>query len=288
MQLRNVRMKMPLLRIAASAAILAGLVVSCGDNIVDPELPHLAKQFTPPSFYTTWWEMTKSCSGASGSLDEVTWYEVPAGVPLELDGKPVSAYWSAGSNRIVVSSDVREDGQVIRHEMLHALLRDKGHFRGDFLERCAGYVTCTSQCVSDAGPPPAVGASVPRVSAASLEVTMSIAPTPLFSAVNGGYFNVTVRARNPASNQVVAELPSQGSAQISFSYFILGPNGEAGFVEVLDPGAAIFAAGETKVHVFDFFVGNEGTRHGRIYPGLYTIRGSYGGNSAPDQSLQTH
>ena len=72
---------------------------SCADNIVDPKLPQGATSFTAPAVYTTWWEMTKACSGRSGSLAAISWYKVPAGLPLELDGQSVSAYWSAGSNQ---------------------------------------------------------------------------------------------------------------------------------------------------------------------------------------------
>src|SRR5688500_9835448 len=116
------QMKNPLVRIAAPLIALTWFLAACGDNVVDPRLPAGAVQFTPPTCYSTWWEMTKSCSGRSGSLDDVTWYQVPAGVSLELDGESVSAYWSAASNRIVISASVRDDGHVIRHEMLHALL----------------------------------------------------------------------------------------------------------------------------------------------------------------------
>ncbi len=276
-----------ILSLLLGLAAVAGSILSCGDIIVDPKLPPGATQFTPPTVFATWWEMTEVCSGRTGSLDAVSWYKAPANF-FVIDGRQVSAYWSAGSNQIVVSESVARNGHVVRHEMLHALLRSKGHARDDFLERCAGRVACTTQCVEDAGPAPEVPTSVPRVHASMMEVTMEITPIPVRSWVNDGYFAVTIRARNPAPNPVLVELPSQGTSQISYSYFIMGPNSESGVVPALDNSVASFAAGETKVHVFDFFADNQGTRQGHIYPGQYVIRGTYGGYSAPDLGFQAH
>lgn len=282
-------MKKPSLRIAAVSMALLGFLAACGDNIVDPRLPPGAKAFTPPSFYSTWWEMTKACSGRSGSLSDVKWYVVPSGVQLELDGESANAYWSAGSNQIVLSELVVDDGQVVRHEMLHALLGKQGHSRRDFLEICAGYVACTSKCVEDAGPAPVVPANVPRVAPSALEVTMTISPNPLFGGVNAGYFTVLVRARNPAGTPVFVVLPgSSDPLPVSFVAQLLGPASELESTFVRDAAATSFAAGEVKVHAFDFFVDDDGDRRRHIFPGLYTVRGSYGGQRAPDQALQTH
>lgn len=269
------------------SAALGGSVLSCGDSLVDPRLPFGAKPFTPPSFYADWWEMTKACSGRSGSLSDVTWYTVPQGTPLELDGQYVSAYWSAASNQIVLSESVRDNGQVIRHEMLHALLRAKGHARAEFLERCGGVVTCGSQCVEDAGPAPEVPASVPRVEPSAIEVTVDIAPVPIRSWLNEGYFAITVRARNPAPHPVFVDLPVTAGMRTSFRYQIFGPNAEADGVTVRDNAVMSFAAGETKLHVFDFLVG-DGNRHGYVFPGQYTMLGGYGTQSSPYYSFQVH
>lgn len=286
MQLLESRMKKPSLRIAAGGMALLGFLAACGDNLVDPKLPPGAKRYAPPAVYAKWWDMTQACSGRSGSLDAVTWYEVPAGVPLHSDGKPVSAYWSAGGNQIVVSASVAMVGQVIRHEMLHALLRTKGHSRADFLERCAGRVICSSQCVQDAGPAAAVPASVPRVGPSAMQVTVLADPVNPYSDVNNGYFSMIVRVRNPAPEPVFVVLPEPITVggPLSFSYRLSGVGGEAVDLLALDAGVATFAAGEIKEHVFDFFIGN-GSLTGHVYTGLYIFSGAYGGHSAPDYSL---
>jgi len=275
-------------RLAVWSMALAA-VASCADNIVDPKLPQGAPPFTAPALYTTWWDMTKACSGRSGSLAAISWYKVPAGVPLELDGQSVSAYWSAGSNQIVVSAAVTEDGPIIRHEMLHALLGSKGHPRGEFLGSCAGYVTCSSKCAEDAGPAPVIPTSVPRVSPTELIVTAEIAPVTNLRIVEGSYFAITVRARNPHTYAVVAALPTSAvvpDARISFSYTINGVGGESAQIYALDGSASTFAAGETKAHVFDFFVG-DGFRQGRVFTGPYTATVGYGGHFAPILSFTT-
>lgn len=266
----------------AAAVALAALLTACGDTIVDPKLPAGAVQFTPPSYFTTWWDMTKACSGRSGSLNDITWYVVPAGVPLELDDELVSAYWSAASNRIVLSAAVQDNGQVVRHEMLHALLASKGHSRQDYLEDCGGYVSCSSKCVADAGPAPIVPASVPRVSPTALEVGMTIAPNVIRSWENAGYFAVTVQARNPAAHPVLVVLPSP----VSFLYQFVGPSGEVGSVPVLDEGVQSFAAGETKVHVFDFFDDFQGALPGHLFPGNYGLTTGFAGHTTPVRSVQ--
>jgi hypothetical protein len=172
--------------------------------------------------------------------------------------------------------------------MLHSLLGSKGHSRRDFLEDCLGYVTCTPQCVADAGPAPVVPASVPRVAPAALEVTIAIAPNIVRSSVNHGYFTLTVRARNPAGNPVFVVLPTPDLADkpVSFSYQVFGPHGETDFVFMLDEGVASFAAGETKIHVFDLFADNNGMLRGHLFPGQYTVAAGYGLQMTPSQFLQ--
>lgn len=285
MKLQEVSVKKPVLRIAALSLTLVAFPASCGDNIVDPKLPAGAVQFTPPAHYATWWEMTKSCSGRSGSMESVTWYQIPADL-FVLDGKSVSAYWSAGSNQIVLSSGVLDDGQVVRHEMLHALLGEKGHSREDFLQNCAGYVTCTTGCVTDAGPAPQVPSTVPRVSASALEVTMQITRNPPIGI--GGIYTIKISARNPAPNTVFVNLPTIMQSEISFAYAITGPFGKSDRVIVHDFSSATFAAGETKVHVFELFADNQGTLPRHIFAGQYTATGAFGGHSAPSQFLQVH
>ena len=104
----------------------------------------------------------------------------------------------------------------------------------------------------------------------------------------GGIYTIKVSARNPAPQTIFVNLPTFGQSEISFAYFITGPFGKTDRVIVHDSSSATFAAGETKVHVFELFADNQGTLPRHIYAGQYTVTGSFGGHAAPSQSLQVH
>ena len=104
---------------------------ACEHMIVDPAFPPTSVAFTPPPVYARWWDMTQSCSGITGSLAAVSWLVVPGTSDFQFKGQTVSGYWTAGSNSIVIADSVQLDGSVIRHEMLHALIKGSGHPRSD-------------------------------------------------------------------------------------------------------------------------------------------------------------
>ena len=74
----------------------------------------------------------------------------------------------AGALTVLAGTDTIE-GSVVRHEMLHALVRAKGHPRAQFLQRCGGIVACGPDCVHDAGPAAAPAAGTPVVRAMALK-----------------------------------------------------------------------------------------------------------------------
>ena len=262
--------------------LLAGLsmvVAGACREIVDPPLPDGTTPFTPPSYYTTWWAMTTACSGVTGNLADIHWYVVPSGTSLILDGAQLSGYWSEASNRIVLRDDARSDGAVVRHEMLHALIRVGGHPRNYFVDRCGGTVDCVTACLTDAGPAPTLPASTPRVPPDSFDIAVLVSDTTSAS-VNGGYLSVTVTATNRASHPVIASLPSSGDAlgdQIAFGFILesgtgRGSSGSVIFDQVVTASEAVsFAAGETKRQVFDLFATGS-----NLAAGGYRATGSFG------------
>src|SRR5688500_4303804 len=135
------------------SAVAAVGLAACG-SLVDPDLPTNAEQFSPPPVYARWWAMPQACSGLSGDLAFVSWHVVPGASTVPLNGQLVDGYWSGASNRIVIAEKARLAGGKVRHEMLHALIKARGHPRGKFLADCGGVVACPVPCVSDAGPPP--------------------------------------------------------------------------------------------------------------------------------------
>jgi hypothetical protein len=263
--------------------IAAVVLATACERIVDPALPSTASSFTPPPVYTRWWGMVESCSGVSRPLADVTWFVIP-GFAFQLSGEIVTGYWTAGSNRIVLADSARFDGLVVRHEMLHALIRQDGHPRSAFLGKCAGLVSCTPECVADAGPSGTTNIGYPSVPPDSLDVSIETLPNPPTVSVDGGVFSVVVSARNPASHPVNISLPTPGGAPVPpFSYEIreLTPPGRriSGSFELADQSVTTFAAGETKRQYFDFIIGDV-FRNRTVPSGRYRFTGSYATHSA--------
>lgn len=255
-------------------SILLLITVACS-SIVDPVLDPKAVSFQPPPVYTRWWSMVESCSGLQGSLSDVSWYQVPASETVGHSGDEVAGYWAYVSNRIVLAGESLLDGLVVRHEMLHALVRQlKGHPRQYFLDRCAGLLVCGSTCVRDAGPAPSIDAAIPRVTSEVLKLFVSIEPNPPSSAVDGGVFQVVVSATNPNSYPIVVT-PSPSANNHTFFYVLTGlAGGISGSVDALDSSMRYFGAGETKRQYFDFSIaGSLGPR--RMPPGTYQLYAGY-------------
>jgi len=263
---------------------VAVFATACEHHIVDPALPSTAIAFVPPPVYAKWWATTESCSGVTGSLASVTWYVVPGVSEFQLKRETVSGYWTEASNTIVIADSSQFDGSVVRHEMLHALIRTSGHPRSAFLERCAGVVSCTSQCVADAGPAPKLSVTPPTVPADSLEIGLQLSPDPPSVGIDGGVFSLIVSVRNPTDHPVVASLTGSGGVvSAPFSYEIraaFSPGVKIqGALNLSDPSITRFAAGETKRQYFDFVIGNV-VKNRTVTNGVYRISGSYGGHSA--------
>jgi hypothetical protein len=226
--------------------------------------------------------MTESCSGIRGSLSAIDWYVVPNTTVLPGTNNELSGEWFPQRNRIVVAGAMQHAGALIRHEMLHALLRETGHRRDEFLERCGGVVDCIETCIRDAGPPPSPPEGTPTVFPDALDVAVQIEPTAPGSATFGGYFTLTVTAHNPASHDVVVVLPPSGDSGPAFSFaFALDQHGSSTFgnYRAYDAEVTHLSARETRRQVFDFHVGSDPT-NGGLPPGAYTANGSFGDSPA--------
>lgn len=205
-------------------------------------------------------------------MADVTWYQVPSSDVVQLNDQDVGGYWAPISNSIVIAGNGMFEGGFVRHEMLHALVRArKGHSRSDFLEKCAGVVTCGVDCVRDAGEFPAPGANVAQVSSDVLEVSASLIPSVPLQSVDGGFFTIVVTAKNPKPYPVVIVLNPPGWDRL-FSYNI----GELGKTETaIDPELSYFKAGETKQHYFDFNLGPTTIAPHTLSAGSYTLVAGY-------------
>jgi hypothetical protein len=253
-----------------------------------PILVDGSQRFEPPPAYQLWWEMTQECSARRGRFETVRWYLVPGAQSLTVNGQRVEGYWTS-RNTIVLAEAAMLKGPLVRHEMLHALQDAAGHPRESFLNRCGGVVVCDGQCATDAEPLPPPQPTALRVEPDGLEVDIQIRPQSPAHGTFGGFFTVTVTARNPRSDAVIVRLPETtfGEPSISFEYAMESAvAGDGRGVPALDDGVTRFAPGETKRQVFDFVLSTPGASGG-LAPGAYVFSGAYGGNWAPSPRTVT-
>jgi hypothetical protein len=136
---------------ALSLFVAACVLAACWRPRLESPLPASARPFDPPTVFGEWWAMTAECSGSSAPMASVQFYVVPGVSLFWREGSVVNGFWSRTGNRIVLAEGAVSDGEVVRHEMLHALTNDGRHTRQAFLERCAGVVACLTPCVEAAG-----------------------------------------------------------------------------------------------------------------------------------------
>jgi hypothetical protein len=257
------------------------LVIATCDSPKIP-FPTNASRFTPPSIYREWWSLTQHCSGRNGSFDAISWYILPDARTLpgthELNGA-----WFAAGNRIIISGadDGVAAGDLVRHEMLHAILKSGAHPRDVFVGRCGGVVACIEDCLTGGGPPSPPNSAARRVSSGALQVTADVVPRAPSSTTWDGYFMMLVSARNAANYPVVVQMPESGAeAQpaAGFSFDIRNARG-AGMsydMPANAPEITRFAPGERKQFVFDFHNISGPSRYD-VAPGTWTFKGAYAG-----------
>jgi hypothetical protein len=232
----------PLLLVA-----LALLGASC-HAIVDPPLPAGAVPLAPRSQYRMWWELASQCAGLSRSFDAVQWYVVPgAGSIQTSEGDLDGAYYRV-ENRIVLAERAIDTGRVVRHEMLHALLRAAdAHPATYFQRRCAGIVSCDGPCAREIDPSP-IDAAAPRVAPRALSLNLTLLPASGALHDSNGWYVAIVSVTNPRTTAVRVALPPKGVGQyLSFAYA-----DDCGSSTLLAASETIdLAPGETRAHAFD-------------------------------------
>lgn len=88
----------------------------------------------PPAVYQEWWAKTEACSGLSGDFDRVEWMVVP-GESFPCSSGDCVGHWDP-SHKIFLASDWSMHEMVVRHEMLHDLVRRSGHPSPPFGNGC--------------------------------------------------------------------------------------------------------------------------------------------------------
>ncbi len=263
--------------------MLAVLVVVCGLVACSliAGLPANAERFAPPAVYARWWAMTEACSGRSGDLGAVQWYRMP-GSQFIYRGQPAGGYTSRYTRRIALAEQGIERGPIVRHEMLHALLRRGGHPRSQFLGACASLLYCQGVCIKDAGPWHLPRQDYVVLPPESLDVASRAELLPRESD-GQRWLTLMVTVRNPRERAVVVSAPGDSVTPPTFGYDLRGPvqswrpfraGGIAGGEVATDSSTLFFQPFETKKWVFEFRVASDLSEY-HIPPGKYLIRGDY-------------
>ena len=255
----------------ATAFVLAASWAVGACDITAP-LPADAERFAPPAIYRRWWAMTEACSGRTGNFASVRWYSVP-GDEVDDGGKPATAYWQQSANRVVITVPNVDNGAVVRHEMLHALIRAPGHPRSQFLGRCASVVRF-GESVPNEGwfHPPSGYLLLPTE---SLQVAAQAQLLPR-EADGQRWLAVHVSATNPRSVPVLAEV--RGGPAVYQTFTMNGPISWS--VDEADSSKFYFKPGETKEWLFESRVTSDVTQY-HITPGTKVLQGGYGHARAP-------
>lgn len=182
---------------------------------------------------------------------------------FQVDGKIYDGYWYVGSNQIAVVAGRELDGALIRHEMLHALLRRSDHPRAAFVESCGGVVDCDEGCDALGEGGRGVPAAAREVTPAGLDVSIAAAPAAPSFGADSGRFALTVSARNPTAEPVWVRLPDEKT----FAYVPL-TDGYAGTYRQTAAPRWAFRAGETRRYVFDL----------EYPPGTFSYQGGFAGH----------
>lgn len=240
-----------------------------------------AVTFAPPAVYERWWALSESCSGLSGSLKSVRWMRAPASALQSAEGTGTVAYWSSKDNRIVLATNAVTNGRIVRHEMLHALSRSRGHPAALFRDQCEGVVRCDEACKGDADVLPQTTTAI-RVPADSLDIAIASFPTQPSLSVDDGAFQLIVSITNPAPYAVVVGFRAGDPAiAVSVSPGDLRLTADH---EVGDPRLALFGPGQRKQYVFDLRAGDPTSRIVFTF-GQYRLRGLFDGLSTAPLAL---
>ena len=194
-------------------------LVSC-QSVTDPNFPAGAIPMTPPSVYSLWWELTKSCSGVTADFAAIHWFELPNASEFSIRDTTYQSYWWGNGNRIVVVGRKKFEGQLIRHEMLHSLT-GVDHRSDYFLDKCGGVVACEGNCLKEAGALPQPAADAPVIDMSRVSVGVSIEPKQPSVQAFGGWIAITVTARALIDSTAWVSLSPVGigsTASATFGY----------------------------------------------------------------------
>ena len=277
------------LSLAGVALCLAGLfslALAC-DSATAPDIgvPPAAVSLTAPARFAVWWRLTQTCAATTGNFAAVSWYVVPNTTTITYQGKQVDAYWIGNPDRIVLADARKNDGPIVRHEMLHVLLHRNGHPRDAFLTACGGVVACDGECAIEAGGYAAPPTTAPELQPSDVGTRVDVIPSLPAEVATGTPGGTPVAAMvtitNPRSEPVWVRLTPRESGDFVYQTFgiIVDNDASASIAALLAESAPTdrfaLGAGESRHWVWDGTLGN----------GRFGIRGFFNVDSAARQVI---
>jgi hypothetical protein len=160
--------------------------------------------------YLLWWKLVEECSHKRRSMD-IQWFTTN-GVLMNYESSTAVGAYRPWPDRIALAYP--DNGPIVRHEMLHALLERDGHPLNQFAGSCNGFVNFE--------PPQDFGVSAAELASAAtlpadsaLTVSLSTFPAVPSLSLFGGHFVFVVTATNTLAHSVV--IPHPGAAYVQFA-----------------------------------------------------------------------
>jgi hypothetical protein len=202
----------------SSYGLLVALILTACIGVTNPSLPAGAIAMQPPKPYALWWNLTEACSGITGDFASVSWYVLPNQTQFEVNARKYQSYWFARGNAIVITASSRLDGQLVRHEMLHALAGPE-HRQEYFVDKCGGVVVCESSCLAEAGELPTPPTNSPIVQSIDLDTELRVDPADASLAKDSGWIALTVSIANLREYPVWTRLLPVSEGAVSAATF---------------------------------------------------------------------
>jgi hypothetical protein len=128
--------------VVVATYIAVAVVAACGSELTDP-LPKGAVALDPPPvIYSVYWGEVEQCSGETADFSSIKWYYVPGDGGFQSgNSADVVGVWEPQGNSITLAQYVMDNPLVVRHEMLHAILKRTDHPPQYFADYCAVLVS---------------------------------------------------------------------------------------------------------------------------------------------------
>ena len=252
--------------VAAASMLALSTAIACEAPVEAARFPADAVPFEPPAIYEEWWALAEACTGRTGAFTEVSWFHGAEPSGLVFNGQSVGGLYFADGHRILLDRQLMLRGEVVRHEMIHALAAPTGHPRQIFGERCAHLQRCIGCGLRESGR--GVLAGAPEFNASVLEVTIAAEPDVISASARDRWYRLVVSARNTRAEDVWVTLPDDAS-------FYWLEVGKFGSYAATDEPRWAFRAGETRRYTFDL----------RDTTGIYRFYGGFGGQRSDTISV---